>query len=135
MGRPPKNQIQETKNEKKVSKFIRDLASMLFYDGGGDGKFEELSSGEQDHWFVLASSTVIVLDKMNYVVVPKENVPSPADAESRRNRTVNRMTKIIKEFLSDVKTAKCPQCGKNADLKGQIFPCEELATRIWNGGN
>lgn len=119
----------------KHNKFVMEYGALIFYEKQGSKvSFESLPEAEKEQWYGLAVSSRIALDKMNKVVIDRSEHRSRAEEELDRNKFVSRLTLIIHEFVKGLKMLKCPKCGSNAEVRGALFPCEELACRIWAGG-
>ena len=124
----PKEELRQAPRDH----FVFELASLAYYTLNGTTViFDKLPEDEQEYWQKIAGASIIGLDKLNKMIVPKEE---QADIELKRNKNINRLTVIIKDFLKGIKTVRCPKCGSNAEVRPLVFPCEELAHKIWDGG-
>ena len=116
----------------KRHKFISELAALTYYNIHGTKiKYESLPDSEQKGWRDIAAAVLVGLDKLNKMVVLKV---TPQESEGVRNKNIEVLTKIIQDFVMGLKSIKCPKCGSEAELRPLIFPCTELAHRVWNGG-
>ena len=113
-----------------------DLAAMLFYaDNGSEDPFDNQSKEVQGEYTHRAGRAIISLNKMNKIIVDKNAKRLPAEeTPDERNRAIMTMSRLIKDFVVNLKGIKCGKCGNTAEVKVNIFPCEELAHFIWNGG-
>lgn len=111
---------------------VYDFAALIYYGGKSKDlpKFETASESDQEFYSTIALAALIALDKMNKMVTVKvEN----KDVELNRNKNVFALTGIIENFVKNLKVIKCPKCGSHAEIRPLIFPCTELANRIWDG--
>lgn len=132
-NKPKEKAVEEVSREaaEAPSKFIADLGSLMFYQiHGSKQPFESQPEPEKQHWYDLAVSAHLSIDKLNMMIAPRVE---PEDVELKRNKNVRTLTNIIENFVKGLKTIKCPKCGTNAEIRPMIFPCTELANRIWNG--
>lgn len=122
----------EVKVDPAQNKFVGEFGELMYLNSVKSPKpFGSLLEEERQLWFGRAVAALISLDKMNKMVAPKR---VQKDIEYDRNKNIGIMAQIISVFVSGIKTIKCPKCGSNAELRSKIFPCEELAARIWDGG-
>ena len=127
---PATVQTPEVKGE--TNQFMNDLSALTYYQiNGSKIKFESLPEAEKNSYVKLAAGVLVSLDKMNKMVAPKV---SAKQVETDNHKNVQLLTSIIENFVKGLKTIKCPKCGSNAEIRALIFPCTELAHRIWNGG-
>lgn len=116
----------------KIVKELDQLPALMYYEMQGTKvPFEKLNEEEVSKWESLAVAALFSLSKMDKMIVKKVEQKV---IEGDRNKNVNILTTIISDFVSNLKSIKCPKCGSTPEIRSLVFPSQELAFRIWDGG-
>lgn len=117
----PTGAVQENEYEK--------LGALIYYKIHGTKiLFTSLPEAERKGWEEIAEAARIGLDQMGLSVVPYK---APQEVEANKMKNIDIITGIIENFVKKLNILKCPQCGKSDKVKLGLFPCRELAHKIW----
>jgi hypothetical protein len=101
---------------------VTQLAALMYYDDNRTSvaSFESLDKDVVDKYTDRAAGVLIMLDKLNKRVIDKKEVEQAKEKESQY---YEKLTQIIRSFVLNLNV-----------LKPDLFPCEELAHKILEGG-
>ena len=105
---------------------ILDLASMMYIQkpkkqNGEPIPFEKLENKDILKWQKAAANIIVMLDKVNYVVVPKKFIQAITD---NKDKTFARVLEVVTNFINALRHPKNLKLYFNNDV------CKELTSQI-----
>jgi len=113
---------------------VNGIAALLYYrkpllkeDGVTPVQFEQLIKAEQSPYLDEALDFLTIIDKLNFVIVPRKQEEEGKDKQKLSDADgIRDVTKIIKDFIAGL--------NKRQDVHSNMIQWDGLARAIWNGG-